>query len=67
MELQQLSEAVRKLQFAQQPIPDKIPTGLALAKLIQKRRHSRVERARQVASNIEVQAHIRTPTVIGQG
>ena len=59
MELQQLSEAERKLQSARQRIADKIPTGLALAKLIQKRRRSRIERARQLASNIEVQAHIR--------
>ena len=63
MELQQLSGAERKLQIERQqdvqPILDKIPTGLALAKLIQKRRRSRVERARQMASNIDVQAHIR--------
>ena len=35
------------------------PKGLALAKLIEKRRRSRVKRARQLASNIDVQAHIR--------
>ena len=39
-----------------------IPTGLALAKLIEKRRRSRIERARQLSSNIEVQAHIRRAT-----
>ena len=41
------------------PAVSRGPTGLALAKLIEKRRKSRVERARQVASNIDVQAHIR--------
>ena len=39
-----------------------IPTGLALAKLVEKRRRSRIERARQLSSNIEVQAHIRRAT-----
>ena len=34
------------------------PKGLALAKLIEKRRKSRAQRARQLASNIDVQAHI---------
>ena len=55
----ELSEAGRVLHAARHvPFSTRAPTGLALAKLIQQRRRSRIARARQLASNIDVQAHI---------